>query len=193
MTLGKEILELSLHELKENYPSYEFMVHRDVAWSLQKILNRLIEKNGYPLEVYQDYPLEKGCKEYKENELVFVLPGTNYREMFKSTSQVELVVRILFEPSRHRRDICEYHLPRILVPRLMQEMTQLKAIVESNKAKEGILILVDESSRHRKLILQNDCMKWESWGTYDDSGLNVSTLIVQYGGESLVGDRNLSE
>lgn len=178
MSLAKEILELSLQSLKKEYPTYQFMVQRDIAWILQKKMIECIEEKGYALEVYQDYPLKRGCKEYNEHELVIVSQGMNYREMFRPSTQVELVVRILFEPSRHRRDICEYHLPRVLIPQFLSQVNELKSLVETNKAKETSLILVDEYSRHRHQIVQEEQMDWQSWGSYDDPGLNVSVLFV---------------
>ena len=64
MSLAKEILELSVQALQQDYPTYQFMVQRDIAWILQKKMIELIEKKGYALEVYQDYPLKRGGKEY---------------------------------------------------------------------------------------------------------------------------------
>ena len=177
MSLAKEILELSVQALQQDYPTYQFMVQRDIAWILQKKMIELIEKKGYALEVYQDYPLKRGGKEYNEHELVVVSQGMNYRDMFKSSSQVELVVRVLFEPSRHRRDICEYHLPRVLMPQFFSQVNELKSLVEMNKAKDTKLILVDEYSRHRHQLNQQEQMDWQSWGSYDDPGLNVSVLV----------------
>lgn len=178
MSLATEILELSVQALQQDYPSYQFMVQRDIAWILQKKMIELIEKKGYALEVYQDYPLKRGSKEYNEHELVVVSQGMNYRDMFKSSSQVELVVRVLFEPSRHRRDICEYHLPRVLMPQFFSQVNELKSLVEMNKAKDTKLILVDEYSRHRHQLNQEEQMDWQSWGSYDDPGLNVSVLVI---------------
>ena len=47
-----------------------------------------------------------------------------------------------------------------------------------NKAKDTKLILVDEYSRHRQQLNQEEQMDWQSWGSYDDPGLNVSVLVI---------------
>ena len=186
MTVSEELLEIALNKIKKDYPTYQFMFHRDVAWTLQKIFHQLIEEKGYPLEVYQDYPLGKGRKEHINHELIFVLQGTSYKEMFKPTSQVELVIRILFEPSKHRHDICEYHLPHIIDSDLSSHLSDLKSLVETNMAKEAILIVFDEYSRHQALVNEATDMLCESWGTFDDPGLNVSILTTYYKDLSLL-------
>ncbi len=180
MTSAKDIFFMAVSEIKLHYPEYGFMVNRDLAWILQKKMNRLIEENGVALELYHDYPLEKGCRERKDDELVIVLQGTNYRDILGSKSQAELVIRVLFEPSKKRSDICNHHLPRILITQLTDHIEKTQSIVQSGRSKEAICLLIDEYSRHRHQIIQNQNIIWTTWGNYDDSRLNVSTLLVQY-------------
>ena len=179
MTLATEMLELSLQEIKKNYSSYGFMVHRDVAWTLQKLFNHLIEQKNYPLEVYQNYPLKRGYDTTRDHELVIVNQGTNYHDILRGTQQVELIVRILLEPSRHRRDICDHHLPRVRAPKFIDEMKELQSLIDSHLAKQVVLLLVDEYSRHQCEFNDLEHLSYESWGTYEDSGLNVSLFIYQ--------------
>lgn len=190
MKVGEELLKEALSKIKQNYLTYQFMVHRDVAWVFQKVCYQLIEEKGYLLDVYQDYPLKKGRKEANDNELFFILQGMNYKEMFKPTSSVELVVRILFEPSKHRRDICEYHLPRLNSSKINDHLSELKSLVESKKAKEAILIIFDEYSRHQALLHETKDLFCEEWGTFDDPGLNVSILMAHYHDLSLLDLNN---
>ena len=184
MTLATEMLELSLQEIKKNYPSYGFMVHRDVAWTLQKLFNHYIEQKNYPLEVYQNYPLKRGYDTH-DYELVIVNQGTNYHDILRGTQQVEQVIRILFEPSRHRRDICDHHLPRVRVPKFIDEMKELQSLIDSHLAKQVVLLLIDEYSRHQRELNDLEHLSYESWGTYEDSGLNVSLFIYQNHFQSL--------
>ena len=79
MKVGEELLKEALSKIKQNYLTYQFMVHRDVAWTFQKICYQFIEEQGYLLDVYQAYPLEKGRKESNDNELFFILQGMNYK------------------------------------------------------------------------------------------------------------------
>lgn len=178
--VGKEIFFLALEEIKREYPDYEFMVSRDVTWILQKKMNRLIEEKELPFELYQDYPLEKGCREHKENELVLVTQGTNYKDLFSGKAQAELVIRVLFEPSRLRQDICVHHLPKVLVTQLTENIRKVQSLVESNKSKEAVSILIDEYSRHRHQVSQDHQVTWTVWGDYEGSLLNLSVLIAQF-------------
>ena len=41
MTVSEELLEIALNKIKKDYPTYQFMVHRDVAWTLQKIFDQV--------------------------------------------------------------------------------------------------------------------------------------------------------
>lgn len=178
--IGKEIFLIALDELQHEYQDYEFMVSRDVTWVLQKKMNHLIEEKGLPFELYQDYPLEKGCREHKENELVIVKQGTNYRDLFSGKVQAELVIRILFEPSRLRHDVCTHHLPRVLITELNENIRKVQSLVNSRKTREGISILIDEYSRYRHQVSHDEHVTWESWGDYEDPGLNVSLLIAKF-------------
>ena len=178
--IGQEIFFMALEEIKQEYPKYEFMVSRDVTWILQKKMKRLIEEKGLPFELYQDYPLEKGCYEHKENELVLVTQGTNYKELFSGRAQAELVIRILLEPSKLRQDVCSHHLPRVLVTQLPEKIRKVQSLVHSGKTKEGISLLIDEYSRHRHQVIQDKDVVWESWGDYDDSGFNISVLVATF-------------
>lgn len=181
MTVSEELFEIALKKIKNDYPTYRFMVHRDVAWTLQKIFHPLLKDKGYPLEVYQDYLLPKGRKEHKDYELIFVSQGTNYREWFKPSAQVEAVIHILFEPSKYRRDICEHHLLHIVASELGSHLSDLKLLVDTKKPKEAILMIVDEYSRHQEEVRQFENSQWEQLGTYRDPGLNVSIGTIHYG------------
>ena len=180
MTTAKDIFDMALEEVKCHFTEYQFMVNRDLAWILQKKMGRLIEEHGLPLEVYHDYPLEKGCCDRKENEWVIVSQGTNYRDIFSLKTCAELVIRVLFEPSKNRSDICEHHLPRILVPQLTHDIETIESLVVNHRSREGICLLIDENSRHRHQIIQTSQIAWSWWGDYEDLGLNVSVLVAHF-------------
>ena len=130
MSLARKMLEKAVRKMRENYPDYQFMTQRDIAWVLQKEIRALIEKEGYPFEVYHSYPLVRDRQAIKDYELVIVAQGVNYRELLSKEVPVELVVRLLFEPSRHRKDICEYCL---LYALQRQSLTKLKSFKCSKK------------------------------------------------------------
>lgn len=180
MIEAKDIFLIALEELRREYPDYEFMVSRDVTWILQKKMNGIIEEKGLPFELYQDYPLEKGCREHKENELVLINQGTHYKDLFSGRAQAELVIRVLFEPSKLRHDVCSHHLPRVLITKLTEDIRKVQTLVESKKARGGISILIDEYARHRHQVIQDEFISWESWGDYEDPGLNLSVLIAKF-------------
>lgn len=175
VSLVIDLFERAIREIKENYPNYQFMTHRDVAWMLQREIKVLIEKEGYPFEVYHSYPLGRERPIIKDYELVIVARGVSYRNLLSGEASVELVVRLLFEPSRHRQDICEYSLPYVLSPRIATEIKELRLLRENRLAKETRFILIDECSRHNINSIE---WKHQSWGDYGDSRLNVSVLEV---------------
>ncbi|MDE5978149.1 MAG: hypothetical protein K2G70_06790 [Turicibacter sp.] len=178
MSLAKEILVKALQDIQIQYPTYQFMTRRDVTWILQKKMRDLIAKEGYPFEIYHSYPLKRGERTWKDYELVVLPQGMSYREIFKLNSPVELVIRLLFEPSWHRVDICEYHLPYVLSTNIETEKEELQSLISEHKTKEAQLILIDEYSRHQTNLANDATHKWQSWGNYDDPGLNVSVLMV---------------
>ena len=119
------------------------------------------------------------CRPTRDHELVIVNQGTNYHDILRGTKQVELIVRILFEPSRHRRDICDHHLPRVRVPKFMDEMKELQSLIDSHLAKQVVLLLIDEYSHHQHELNDLEHLTFQPWGSYEDEGLNVSLFICQ--------------
>lgn len=176
----KEVFSIALEELQREYLHYEFMVSRDVTWILQKKIRRLIETIDLPLEIYHDYPLEKGSKGHKENELVLVNAGTNYKDLFSGKSQAELVIRVLFEPSRFRRDICAHHLPYVFATDLTEEIKKMQNLAQTGKIKNGIMLLIDEAGRHRHQVTLDEHVLWKSWEEDGEGGLNLSVLIATF-------------
>lgn len=177
MSLARKMLEKAVRKMRENYPDYQFMTQRDIAWVLQKEIRALIEKEGYPFEVYHSYPLVRDRQAIKDYELVIVAQGVNYRELLSKEVPVELVVRLLFEPSRHRKDICEYCLPYVLSSTITNEIKELQVLKENRWIKETRLLLIDEGSRHDATSF-DQLVTRSSWGDYGDVGLNVSVLEV---------------
>lgn len=180
MSIAKDLFFTALEDIRFHYSEYQFMVNRDLTWILQKKINQMIEEEGLPFELYQDFPLEKGCRERKEHELVLVPQGTNYRDIFSLKSKAELVIRILFEPSKKRNDVCDHHLPRVLITQLMHDIEKVQLVTQKGQSQESVCLLIDEYSRHRHQVIQNEHIIWKLWGSYDDPGLNVSVLIAQY-------------
>ena len=174
MTPAKELLGRAIEEIKENYLDYQFITHRDVTWVLQKTMRELIKKEGYPLEVYHNYPLGRERQSLKDYELVIVAQGINYRHVLSKEASVELVVRLLFEPSRQREDICEYALPYVLSPMLVDERKELQSLKENRLTRETQLLLIDEGSRHDSAFFEPGTIR--KWGDYGDHGLDVSVI-----------------
>jgi hypothetical protein len=61
--MKKQVIDLfydALNLIKCSYPSYGFIVKRDLVWTVQKHMAKLLADNGLPFKVFNDYPMEKG-------------------------------------------------------------------------------------------------------------------------------------
>ena len=61
----------------------------------------------------------------------------------------------------------------------MDEINELQALVDSHLAKKVVLLLIDEHSRHQRELNELEHLSYDSWGSYEDEGLNVSLFIYQ--------------
>ena len=58
-------------------------------------------------------------------------------------------------------------------------MKELQSLIDSHQAKQVVLLLIDEYSRHQCELNNLEHLSYESWGSYEDEGLNVSLFIYQ--------------
>ena len=53
----KELFEDTLDWLRETYWTHDFYVERDLVWTIQKKLSRMIVERKLPFRVFNDYPI----------------------------------------------------------------------------------------------------------------------------------------
>ncbi|HAX72443.1 MAG TPA: hypothetical protein DCY20_02835 [Firmicutes bacterium] len=176
----KDVFYQALEDIRIKYVDYQFMVDRDIAWMIQRKMTELIEVLDLPYEVFQDYPLEKGHRRNNGHTLMIVSRGLNYKDVLGNKEAVEVMIKIKYEPSKYRHDICDYQLPRVKPMDVVEDISELERLVHDKKTNVGISLLVDECGRYLNRIGQTQHTKWIEWGNYKDDGLNVNVLLTEF-------------
>ena len=65
------------------------------------------------------------------------------------------------------------------VANFIDELKELQSLIDSHLAKQVVLLLIDEYSRHQRELNDLEHLSYESWGSYENEGLNVSLFICQ--------------
>jgi hypothetical protein len=86
------LFEEAIAWLGENYGEFEFWIERDLVWTVQSRLRKVIGDRGLPYAIFKDYPMLPGPRRTRSADLVIRGPGTT----------VLVAAEFKYEPS-HRR------------------------------------------------------------------------------------------
>lgn len=171
----------AMSNIQSNYSSYGFVVERDLVWTIQKQLSKLITENGMPYMVYNDYPIEKGERRSKSVDLAVIQNRVKHTDILNRKNSVELAIEFKFEPSKKRNDICRHKLPVVYWNSIIEDIKRVNRFTESNTVNIGIAVFVDEYGRYRNeknypITAQS---KWIDWGNLGTDVYNVSLLYTE--------------
>jgi hypothetical protein len=73
--VASALFEEAVDWLREHYGQFYFWVERDLVWTAQTRLRKLISERPLPFEVFNDYPLLPGTRRARGTDLVIRNPG----------------------------------------------------------------------------------------------------------------------
>ena len=163
--------------LRETYWSHDFYLERDVVWTVQKRLQRLISSEQMPLRVFNDYPIAPGNRRSLCVDIA-ILRDKN----------VLLAIEFKYEPD-HRRGIGNDAeiLPSKFDPSVvlwgkdgvLKDIERCQSYVANGKSEAAVSLFVDEGGcfRHRD---PHSGTSWIDWPNADGHG-EVSILMGCFG------------
>jgi hypothetical protein len=142
--------------LREHYGQFEFWVERDVVWTVQTRLRKLVTERSLPFEVFNDYPLLSGPRRARSADLVI-----------RDTAGVVLVAaEFKYEPSHRRAEFAALpgKLPMVFWGNdgVAKDVIRIREFVEAGAAATAFAMFLDEGRhfRHRAPHLGT---AWYDW------------------------------
>lgn len=176
----KELFYEILEEIRENYPTYNFIVERDLVWTIQKLLMGKFKDLNLDYEVFNDYPIERGSNRALSVDLAILKSNISYKDILDAKAQAELVIEFKFEPSQKRKEILAHKCPVVSWNKVTHDIDRISRFVNDNKAKTGIAVFIDEYGLHLKdSNSYPNIANWHNWGTYSTSDLDIKLLLSE--------------
>ncbi len=155
MLTAAELFEQTLEWFRMHYSDYHFFVERDLVWTLQTHLKKLVEATRAPYLVFNDYPILPGTRRSLSADLVLVDQHTNL---------IEVAAEFKYEPSHRREDVLASKLPVVFWgdDGVGKDVKRVQEFVELRKVHTAYTVFVDEGGAfyHRQ---PHPGSRWISW------------------------------
>jgi hypothetical protein len=169
--------------VKARYATYGFFAERDIVWTVQKKLLRLVSKASLPYEVINEYRMPPDPTSGQE-VLVDLVIFDNTTER-RNTDPVELAVEFKYQWKSDRE-----HVPRGKFPLIVwkgrssveEDIQKARRYHDRGLAKSALALLIDEGGhfhKNHKHPPENESV-WEDWKISDSSLAPVWVLWTTY-------------
>jgi len=161
--------DLFLHAMNEfglSYGEQVFHVERDIVYTVQRLLNRLIVERDAQLIVYNDYPMLPGPRRSLSADLALLDPA----------GRVAVAAEFKYEPCHRRSDVLKNKLPVTVWADIVKDTARIREFVDQAKTAIGYAIVIDEGGylAKRDLGVYVDRQVWAGHPGHDHT---VDALI----------------
>jgi hypothetical protein len=167
------LIEETMTWLREHYEQFQFWVERDVVWTVQTHLRRLISERYLGYEVFNDYPLLPGVRRALSADLVIRGP----------VKEVLVAAEFKYEPSHRRAELRALpgKLPVVFwgVDGVAKDIARIQRFVEAGAARMAFAIFIDEGRyfRHRPA---HPRATWLDWDASEPESVSPSVLWARW-------------
>jgi hypothetical protein len=157
------IVEDSFQWLKANYDKYQFFTERDIVWTLQQQIKKMIDSNGLPYSIHSDYPLLQGQNNRRH---LCVDLAVIFNEKI-------IAVEFKYEPNRARiqnfSDILPSKIPVVdwginMNRGVGHDILRLDNFITNNSnVVSALSVFIDEGGRFAHKT-PHPGSSWENWG-----------------------------
>ncbi len=156
MLSATQLFEQTLEWLRVHYANFRFFLERDVVWTVQTQLIKLVQETRAPYLIFNDYPIRPGNRRSLSADLVLVNQQTN---------RIEVAAEFKYEPSHRRQDILPGKLPVVFWgdDGVGKDIKRVQEFVTLGKVQTAYTIFVDEGGafHHRP---PHPGSRWIGWG-----------------------------
>lgn len=159
-----ELFKSALHYLEKNYFKYTFFTERDLVWTIQNHINKLISEKELPLVVVSEYVLTKGQR------VDLVIMNKTSERLYR-WEPVELAIELKYEPDKERRgiDIPKGKFPVTEWVAIEKDFKKMSGFCSENMAKCGYTLLIDEGGRYYEKRDKYDLPPFNEWREIDNN------------------------
>ena len=166
---GSALIEEAVDWLREHYAQFEFWVQRDLVWTVQTHLRRLVGERGLPYLVLNDYPMLAGTRRALSADLVV-------RD--RPTGDM-VAAEFKYEPAHRRTEFMATpgKLPVVVwgAEGVAKDLGRIREFVEAGAASAAYAVFIDEGRyfRHRP---PHPGSRWVDWDAATPGGAAPSVL-----------------
>lgn len=162
-----ELFEYAIAWLRDHYDTFGFSVKRDVVWTVQSWLRRVIQQQDLEYAVFNDYPMLPGPRRSRSADLVI-----------RAADGAGLVAaEFKYEPAHGRPDILPQKLPVVFwgAEGVTKDVMRIREFVEAGTVAVAYAVFIDEGGyfRHREPPVGS---AWIDWHSGSPDGYPVSVL-----------------
>ena len=147
------LFEDAIAWLRANYRDYRFFTERDVVWTVQNHIIKLIEKQNLTYRIFHNFP---------------VIPGkTTDLAILRQDNSIEVAAEFKYEPSHNRRftDIWPTKLPVVFWDDgVGKDMERTHEFVSEGRTEIAYVIFIDEGGyfRWREPFGGSEWVDWQN-------------------------------
>lgn len=166
---GSALIEEAMGWLRDHYRQFEFWVERDLVWTVQTRLRRLVRESALPYLVLNDYPMLAGSRRALSADLV----------VRDRPSGAMVAAEFKYEPSHRRTEFLATpgKLPVVAwgAEGVAKDVGRIRAFVDDGAASAAFALFIDEGRyfRHRP---PHPGSRWVDWAATTPGGAAPSVL-----------------
>lgn len=147
------LFENAILWLQENYGHFRFFAERDIVWTVQTHIIKLIEQQNLTCRIFHNFP---------------VLPGkTADLAILRQDNSIEVAAEFKYEPSHGRKftDILPTKFPVVFwEDGVGKDMERISEFVSKGRAEVAYLIFIDEGGyfRWREPFSGSEWIDWRN-------------------------------
>lgn len=177
MVEAAKLFESAMEWLQKNYRNYRFFTERDIVWTLQTHIMKLIGRQRLDYQVFNNYSLSSN-KSNKHSRVSTDLA-------IISPNGVEVAAEFKYEPSHDRKDkdikrgkfpVVSWDDPNWSV---VKDVKRIREYTEKGWVRIAYSIFIDEGSYFSKKKKPPHGSEWRDWG----SGVGQSPITVLWSKE----------
>jgi len=148
-----ELFESAISWLRENYRDFRFFTERDIVWTIQVHIIKLIKKHNLACRIFHNFP---------------VLPGkTTDLAILRQDNSIEVAAEFKYEPSHSRKftDVWPTKLPVVFYEDgVGKDVERIHEFVSKGRARVAYLIFIDEGGyfRWREPFSGSEWIDWQN-------------------------------
>lgn len=165
MNEAAQMFEDAIRSFRDAYDDQPFFVERDIVYSVQLHLWKLVRERGLDWSVFNDYPMLPGLRRSRSADLA----------IRSDTGHVLLAAEFKYEPAHRRMDLLSHKFPVVGWNDPLKDISRIREFVTAGKTPVAYAVLVDEG-RYFRARNAHVGSEWIDWNARTPEGHVVSIL-----------------